>query len=52
MLANHAVRYDGPIIVDSITHKIKYNEVNGENNCDGINDNYLANPGYEGFSGD
>lgn len=48
VLTNPALRYDGPMSMDSIRHCLKYNEVNGENNNDGLLANYLVNPGAEG----
>lgn len=51
-LTNHTIVYDGPIPVDSALHNDKYNEVNGEDNCDGSDDNCSRNGGAEGFIDD
>lgn len=41
--------YDGFMLCDCVCFNQKYNEVNGEENCDGINNNYSNNYGIEGL---
>lgn len=43
--------YDGFMFWDCVCFNQKYNEVNGEENCDGINSNYSDNYGKEGLGG-
>lgn len=45
---NFVICYDGFILVDLVFYNEKYNEVNGEKNWDGINDNFSWNCGVEG----
>lgn len=49
---NFIIVYDGFILVDLVFYNDKYNEVNGENNNDGVNDNESWNCGVEGWSDD
>lgn len=47
---HYICNYDGARLIDLVTYDHKYNEKNGENNTDGINDNVSWNCGVEGKS--
>ena len=47
---HYICNYDGARLIDLVTYDHKYNEANGENNTDGINDNVSWNCGVEGKS--
>ncbi len=49
---NFVTCHDGFTLNDLVSFNEKHNEPNGENNCDGINDNLSWNCGVEGDSGD
>lgn len=49
VLTNHSVVYDGPMSVDSAVYLCCYNEVNGEDGCDGLVYELLRNGGVEGL---
>lgn len=49
-VVHYICNYDGARLVDLVTYDHKYNEANGENNTDGINDNVSWNCGVEGKS--
>lgn len=51
VVTNSAIVYDGPMSCDRARPNYKYNEVNGEENCDGINNNHSNNYGKEGPGG-
>ncbi len=45
---NFLTCHDGFTLNDLVSYNSKHNEANGENNCDGTNDNYSWNCGNEG----
>lgn len=45
---NFVTCHDGFTLADLVSYNIKHNEANGENNCDGSNDNHAWNCGVEG----
>ncbi len=49
---NFITAHDGFTLKDLVSYNGKHNEANGENNCDGGNDNYSWNCGWEGPSTD
>jgi isoamylase len=49
---NFVTAHDGFTLHDLVSYQEKHNEANGENNCDGTNDNYSWNMGVEGPSDD
>ncbi len=49
---NFVTCHDGFTVNDLVSYSRKHNEANGENNRDGSNENYSANYGVEGESGD
>ena len=49
---NFVTSHDGFTLADLVSYKTKHNEVNGEYNADGDNNNFSANHGVEGPSGD
>jgi len=49
---NFVTCHDGFTLSDLVSFNQKHNEANGENNCDGINDNLSWNCGVEGDSDD
>jgi len=49
---NFITCHDGFTLNDLVSYSRKHNEANGENNRDGANENYSANYGIEGESGD
>lgn len=51
VVINFVIVYDGFMFCDCVCFNYKYNEVNGEENCDGINNNYSNNYGKEGLGG-
>lgn len=52
VLINFVIVYDGFTFVDFVSYDCKHNEVNGEGNCDGFDDNCSWNCGVEGFMDD
>lgn len=46
---NFIIVYDGFMLNDLVFYNDKYNEVNGEDNNDGYNDNCFCNYGVEGL---
>lgn len=49
---NFITAHDGFTLLDLFSYNEKHNEVNGESNRDGANDNYSWNCGYEGDTDD
>jgi len=49
---NFITCHDGFTLYDLVSHNIKHNEANGENNLDGMNDNLSWNCGFEGETDD
>ncbi|MCI5052192.1 MAG: alpha-amylase family glycosyl hydrolase [Simkaniaceae bacterium] len=49
---NFITAHDGFSLRDLVSYNQKHNEKNGENNCDGSNENYSDNCGFEGESED
>jgi glycogen operon protein len=49
---NFVVAHDGFTLHDLVSYNDKHNEANGENNCDGANDNHSWNHGAEGPTDD
>lgn len=49
---NFVMVYDGFIFYDFVLYDVKYNEVNGEYNCDGVDMNCVFNYGIEGLIDD
>jgi glycogen operon protein len=49
---NFVTCHDGFNLVDLVSYNEKHNEANGENNCDGANDNHSWNHGVEGPTDD
>ena len=49
---NFVASHDGMTLADLVTFAHKHNEANGEDNCDGTEDDFSANWGEEGQSGD
>ncbi len=47
-IVNYIARQDGFRLADMVSYNAKYNEANGENNNDGISQNYSWNCGIEG----
>ena len=47
---NFVTSHDGFTMNDLVSYSRKHNEANGENNCDGIAENYSSNYGTEGPS--
>ena len=45
---NFITCHDGFTLNDLVTYADKHNDANGEHNCDGNNNNYSANYGFEG----
>jgi len=52
VLVNFIIVYDGFMLCDFVSYNEKYNEVNGEENKDGIDDNCFWNCGVEGLMDD
>lgn len=46
--ANYITNYEGFTLLDLVSYDYKHNEMNGEENRDGTNNNYSWNCGYEG----
>ncbi|MGZ5927761.1 MAG: glycogen debranching protein GlgX [Rhizomicrobium sp.] len=49
---NYVTAHDGFTLEDLVSYAVKHNEANGEDNRDGTNENFSANYGAEGESGD
>jgi glycogen operon protein len=49
---NFITAHDGFTLADLVSYNHKHNEANGENNRDGLNDNYSWNHGVEGETDD
>jgi glycogen operon protein len=49
---NFVTCHDGFTLNDAVSYERKHNEANGENNWDGMNENYSANYGAEGETAD
>jgi glycogen operon protein len=49
---NFIASHDGMTLADTVSYAAKNNEANGENNCDGQNENFSWNNGVEGASRD
>ena len=49
---NFVASHDGMTLADTVSYAAKHNEANGENNCDGQNENFSWNNGVEGASQD
>lgn len=49
---NFITCHDGFTLKDLVSYNEKHNEANGENNMDGVNDNFSWNCGYEGETED
>lgn len=49
---NFITCHDGFTLYDLVSHNVKHNEANGENNLDGMNDNLSWNCGFEGETDD
>jgi isoamylase len=49
---NFVTCHDGFTLNDLLSYNVKHNEVNGENNCDGMDANLSWNCGFEGPSDD
>ena len=49
---NFITAHDGFTLFDLVSHNVKHNQVNGESNRDGTNNNYSFNFGVEGESDD
>lgn len=49
---NFITCHDGFTLADMVSYNDKHNEANGENNCDGANDNHSWNCGVEGPTDD
>ena len=49
---NFITAHDGFTLADLVSHNVKHNQVNGESNRDGTNNNYSFNFGVEGESED
>ena len=49
---NFVTCHDGFTLADLVSYNLKHNEANGENNCDGANDNHSWNCGTEGPTDD
>jgi glycogen operon protein len=49
---NFITAHDGFTLFDLVSHNVKHNQVNGESNRDGTNNNYSFNFGVEGESED
>lgn len=49
---NFVTAHDGFTLEDLVSYAVKHNEANGEDNRDGTNENFSANYGAEGKSGD
>ena len=48
---NYVTSHDGFTLYDLVSYNEKHNWANGQNNQDGMNDNYSWNCGYEGDAG-
>ena len=48
---NYVTSHDGFTLYDLVSYNQKHNWANGQNNQDGMNDNYSWNCGYEGDAG-
>ncbi|MEO8300402.1 MAG: glycogen debranching protein GlgX [Rhizomicrobium sp.] len=49
---NFVASHDGMTLADTVSYAAKHNEANGENNCDGQEENFSWNNGAEGASRD
>ncbi len=49
---NLITSHDGFTMWDLVSYNSKHNEANGENNLDGVNENYSYNYGFEGETED
>jgi isoamylase len=49
---NFVTCHDGFTLNDLVSYRSKHNEANGENNCDGTNENFSENYGIEGATED
>lgn len=49
---NFIASHDGMTLADTVSYAAKHNEQNGENNCDGQDENFSWNNGVEGASRD
>ena len=49
---NFIASHDGMSLADTVAFAAKHNQANGENNCDGQNENFSWNNGAEGESSD
>ncbi|WP_297295169.1 glycogen debranching protein GlgX [uncultured Methylovirgula sp.] len=49
---NYAASHDGFTLMDTVSYADRHNEANGEDNRDGMTENYSANWGVEGASDD
>jgi glycogen operon protein len=49
---NLITSHDGMTLADLVSYEGKHNEANGENNADGVSENYSANWGVEGATDD
>jgi glycogen operon protein len=49
---NFITSHDGMTLADLVSYEAKHNEANGENNADGVSENYSANWGAEGTTDD
>lgn len=49
---NFVTAHDGYTLEDLVSYENKHNQDNGENNCDGADDNHSRNWGHEGASED
>jgi glycogen operon protein len=49
---NFIASHDGMTLADTVSYAAKHNEANGENNCDGQDENFSWNNGAEGASQD
>lgn len=49
---NYVASHDGFTLADIISYEQRHNEANGENNKDGLAENYSSNWGVEGATGD
>ena len=48
---NHVTSHDGFTLYDLVSYNEKHNWANGQNNLDGMNDNYSWNCGHKGDAG-
>jgi glycogen operon protein len=49
---NYITAHDGFPLLDLVSYSKKHNLINGENNIDGMNENFSSNYGYEGPTSD